>query len=339
MRGAGSIPTGLGGGTGRCAAIAPTYINDRLVIIERVNTARPLTGRVALVAGATRGCGRAIAVELGALGATVYGSGRTTRDARSEMNRPETIEGTAERVDAAGGTGIAVRCDHADPADVAALTDRIRAEHGRLDVLVNDVWGGDPFTRWVKGVWEHPLEDTLRIVRNGIETHLITAHHALPLLIETGDGLVVEVGDGKAGVPFRGVVAYDHVKEAVVRLGYSLAAELRPHGATALSVTPRLPALEAMLEHFGVTEATWRDASDAHGGYFRYSETRTCSAAGSRALAADPETVPLRRTVPRLVGGSCTPTASPTPTASAGLGRGRREARLADAEAAQPAAE
>jgi NAD(P)-dependent dehydrogenase (short-subunit alcohol dehydrogenase family) len=305
----------------------------------RMSRARPLTGRVALVAGATRGCGRAIAVELGALGATVYGSGRTTRDERSEMDRPETIEGTAERVDAAGGTGIPVRCDHADPADVAALTDRIRAEHGRLDVLVNDVWGGDPFTRWVKGVWEHPLEDTLRIVRNGIETHLITAHHALPLLIETGDGLVVEVGDGKAGVPFRGVVAYDHVKEAVVRLGYSLAAELRPHGATALSVTPGFLRSEAMLEHFGVTEATWRDASDAHGGYFRYSETPHLLGRGVAALAADPER--------SRFAGQCLGSWELMHTYGFSDADGERpdwgvvdaEARLADAEAAQPAAE
>lgn len=254
-----------------------------------MTTTLPLTGKVALVAGATRGCGRAIALELGALGATVYCSGRSTREQRSEMNRPETIEDTAELVDAAGGTGIAVRCDHSQVAEVAALVDRIRADHGRLDILINDVWGGDPFTRWVKGVWEHPIEDTLRIVRNGIETHLITAHFALPLLIETGDGLVVEVGDGKAGSPFRGVVAYDHVKEAVVRLGFALSAELHPYGATALSVTPGFLRSESMLDHFGVTEATWRDAADAGGGYFRYSETPRLLGRGVAALAADPE--------------------------------------------------
>jgi hypothetical protein len=218
------------------------YVTDCLFIFELMSQSRLLAGRVALVAGATRGCGRAIAVELGALGATVYGSGRTTRDERSEMDRPETIEDTAELVDAAGGTGIAVRCDHAVGADVAALVDRIRAEHGRLDVLVNDVWGGDPFTRWVKGVWEHPLDDTLRIVRNGIETHLITAHHALPLLIETGDGLVVR---------------------------------RRRHGTGRRPSRRRPP--------------TWRDASDAHGGYFRYSETPHLLGRGVAALAADPD--------------------------------------------------
>lgn len=315
------------------------YVTDCLFIFKLMSQSRLLAGRVALVAGATRGCGRAIAVELGALGATVYGSGRTTRDERSEMDRPETIEDTAELVDAAGGTGIAVRCDHAVGADVAALVDRIRAEHGRLDVLVNDVWGGDPFTRWVKGVWEHPLDDTLRIVRNGIETHLITAHHALPLLIETGDGLVVEVGDGKAGVPFRGVVAYDHVKEAVVRLGFSLAAELRPYGATALSVTPGFLRSEAMLEHFGVTEATWRDASDAHGGYFRYSETPHLLGRGVAALAADPDRARFA--------GQCLGSWDLMHTYDFTDADGERpdwglvdaEARAADAEAALPAAE
>ena len=140
-----------------------------------------LAGRVALVAGATRGCGRAIATELGRLAPPSTCSGRTTRDGRSVMDRPETIEETAERVTAAGGTGIAVRCDHSDPADVRSLVDRIRTDHGRLDVLVNDVWGGDPFTTWGKTVWEHPLDATLTIVRNGIETHLITSHLAIPL--------------------------------------------------------------------------------------------------------------------------------------------------------------
>src|SRR5262245_27049876 len=142
----------------------------------------PLTSRVALVAGATRGCGRAIAVELGALGATVYGTGRSTRAGRSVIDRPETIEDTAELVTAAGGEGIAVRCVHSDPADVAALVERIRADHGRLDVLVHDVWGGDHLATWGKTIWEHDLDATITVVRNGIETHLITAHHAIPLL-------------------------------------------------------------------------------------------------------------------------------------------------------------
>jgi NAD(P)-dependent dehydrogenase (short-subunit alcohol dehydrogenase family) len=248
----------------------------------------PLTGRVALVAGATRGCGRAIAIELGALGATVYGSGRSTRAGRSVLDRPETIEETAERVSAAGGAGIAVRCDHGVPEEVAALVDRIRADHGRLDVLVNDVWGGDRFVTWGKTVWEHPLEDTLTVVRNGIETHIITSHFALPLILQSPHGLVVEVGDGKGDAPYRMNVPYDLVKTGVVRLGQALAAELAPHGVTALSVTPGYLRSEMMLELYGVSEATWREAA-ARVAYFEHSETPHLLGRGIAALAADPE--------------------------------------------------
>jgi NAD(P)-dependent dehydrogenase (short-subunit alcohol dehydrogenase family) len=251
-------------------------------------TVRPLAGQVALVAGATRGCGRAIAVELGALGATVYGSGRSTRAGRSPMGRPETIEDTAERVTAAGGEGIAVRCDHADPDDVAALVARIRAAHGRLEVLVNDVWGGDPLVEWGKTLWEHPLDATLAVLRNGIETHLITSHHAIPLMLEGSGGLVVEVGDGKGDAPYRTNMPYDLVKSAVVRMGEGLAHELAPHGVTALSVTPGYLRSEAMLDIFGVTEETWREAAERVP-YFSHSETPHLLGRGIAALAADPE--------------------------------------------------
>jgi len=253
-----------------------------------MTTTDSLAGRIALVAGATRGCGRAIATELGALGATVYVTGRSTRDGRSVMDRPETIEATAERVTAAGGTGIAVRCDHSDPADVKALVDRVANDHGRLDVLVNDVWGGDPFTTWGKTVWEHSLDATLTIVRNGIETHLITSHLAIPLVLESNDGLVIEVGDGKGDAPYRTNVPYDLVKTAVVRLGEALAWELGPHGATALSVTPGFLRSEMMLDTFGVTEETWREAAERVG-YFEHSETPHLLGRGIAALAADPE--------------------------------------------------
>ena len=249
---------------------------------------QPLAGRVALVAGATRGCGRAIAIELGALGATVYGSGRSTRAGRSVMDRPETIEETAERVTAAGGEGIAVRCDHAVSADVEALTDRIRAEHGRLDVLVNDVWGGDHLVSWGKPVWEHPLDPMLTVVRNGIETHIITSHFAIPLVLESDGGLVLEVGDGKADAPYRTNLPYDHVKASVVRLGEALAWELAPHGVTALSVTPGYLRSEMMLEIYGVTEETWREAAERVP-YFEHSETPHLLGRGVAALAADPE--------------------------------------------------
>jgi NAD(P)-dependent dehydrogenase (short-subunit alcohol dehydrogenase family) len=251
---------------------------------------QPLAGRVALVAGATRGCGRAIATELGALGATVYGSGRSTRQGRSVLDRPrpETIEETAERVTAAGGTGIAVRCDHSDPDDVRALVDRIRADHGRLDVLVNDVWGGDRFVTWGKPLWEHPLDATLTVVRNGIETHVITSYFAIPLVLESEDGLVVEVGDGKGDAPYRMNFPYDHVKASVVRFGEALSYELAPHGVTALSVTPGFLRSEMMLENFGVTEETWREAA-ARVEYFEHSETPHLLGRGVAALAADPE--------------------------------------------------
>ncbi|HWM11020.1 MAG TPA: SDR family oxidoreductase [Solirubrobacteraceae bacterium] len=247
----------------------------------------PLAGRVALVAGATRGCGRAIAIELGALGATVYGSGRSTRSGRSPMDRPETIEDTAELVTAAGGEGIAVRCDHADAEAVAALVERIRGDHGRLDILVNDVWGGDPFVEWGKPVWKHPLDATLGVLRNGVETHLITSHIAIPLMLEGTGGLVVEVGDGKRDVPYRTNMPYDLVKTAVVRMGEALAHELRPHGVTALSVTPGWLRSESMLDHYGVTEETWREAAERLP-FFDHSETPHLLGRGIAALAADP---------------------------------------------------
>jgi NAD(P)-dependent dehydrogenase (short-subunit alcohol dehydrogenase family) len=250
-------------------------------------TNQPLAGHVALVAGATRGCGRAIAVELGALGATVYCSGRSTRAARSAMNRPETIEETAERVTAIGGHGIASRCDHMDPDDVAALVNRIRAEQGRLDILVNDVWGGDPLVQWGKPIWEHPLDATIAIVRNGIESHLITNHLAIPLILEGKDGLVIEVGDGKGDVPYRANMPYEVVKSAVVRMGDALAYELASHGVTAMSVTPGFLRSESMLELFGVTENSWREAAERVP-YFGHSETPHLLGRGIAALAADP---------------------------------------------------
>src|SRR4051795_3608888 len=159
---------------------------------------RPLAGRVALVAGATRGAGRGIAIGLGEAGATVYATGRSTRGQRSEVDRPETIEETAELVTAAGGEGIAVAVDHLDPAQVARLVERIDAGHGRLDVLVNDVWGAEHLFEWNKPLWEHDLDRGLRLLRLAIDTHLIPSHHALPLLIRNAGGLVVEVSDGTA---------------------------------------------------------------------------------------------------------------------------------------------
>ncbi|NES31537.1 SDR family NAD(P)-dependent oxidoreductase [Micromonospora terminaliae] len=251
----------------------------------------PLTGKIALVAGATRGAGRQIAVQLGAAGATVYATGRSTRERRSEMGRPETIEETAELVTAAGGTGIAVAVDHLDPEQVRRLVARIDAEHGRLDVLVNDIWGADPLITWEKPVWEQPLDAGFRTLRLAVDTHIITSHFALPLLIRNPGGLVVEIGDGTKeynDTEYRLSVFYDLAKVSVNRLAFSQAHELAPHGATAVALTPGWLRSEAMLEHFGVTEATWRDgaAKDPH---FVMSETPAFVGRAVAALAADPD--------------------------------------------------
>lgn len=251
----------------------------------------PLTGTVALVAGATRGAGRQIAVQLGAAGATVYATGRTTRERRSEMDRPETIEETAELVTAAGGTGIAVAVDHLDPEQVRGLVERIDAEQGRLDVLVNDVWGADPLITWEKPVWEQPLDAGFRTLRLAVDTHIITSHFALPLLIRNPGGLVVEVGDGTKehnDSEYRLSVFYDLAKVSVNRLGFSQAHELAPHGCTAVALTPGWLRSEAMLEHYGVTEANWRDAASTEP-HFVMSETPAFVGRAVAALAADPD--------------------------------------------------
>lgn len=250
-----------------------------------------LEGKVALVAGATRGAGRGIAVELGAAGATVYVTGRSTRERRSEMNRPETIEETAELVTAAGGRGIAVPVDHLDREQVRSLVERIDAEQGGLDVLVNDIWGGELLFSWNDRLWEHSLDDGLRILRLAIDTHIITSHYALPLLIRKPGGLVVEVTDGTAeynAANYRVSFFYDLAKTSVNRMAFAQAKELAPHGATAVSLTPGWLRSELMLEHFGVTEANWRDAL-ARVPHFAISETPAFVGRAVAALAADPE--------------------------------------------------
>ncbi|MFC9457545.1 SDR family oxidoreductase [Streptomyces sp. NPDC056983] len=250
-----------------------------------------LDGKVALVAGATRGAGRGIAVELGAAGATVYVTGRTTRARRSEYDRPETIEDTADLVTAAGGRGIAVPTDHLDPAQVKALVDRIATEQGRLDVLVNDIWGGENLFAWDTPVWEHDLDDGLRLLRLAVETHAITSHHALPLLLRNPGGLVVEVTDGTAEYNrdnYRVSFFYDLAKSSVLRMGFALGQELGPRGATALALTPGWLRSEIMLGHFGVTEENWRDALEQVP-HFAISETPFYVGRAVAALAADPE--------------------------------------------------
>jgi NAD(P)-dependent dehydrogenase (short-subunit alcohol dehydrogenase family) len=250
-----------------------------------------LEGKVALVAGATRGAGRGIAVELGAAGATVYVTGRTTRQQQSEYARPETIEDTAELVSAAGGRGIAVRVDHLLAEEVRNLVERIRAEQGRLDVLVNDVWGGEKFIEWSTPVWKHDLRNGLRMLDLGVRTHLITAHFALPLLIERPGGLLVEVTDGTAeynAENYRISPFYDLAKVSVTRLAWAHARDLAPHGATAVALTPGWLRSEMMLETFGVTEETWRQATKQVP-HFVISETPRFVGRAVAALAADPE--------------------------------------------------
>ncbi|MEU4142513.1 SDR family oxidoreductase [Streptomyces parvulus] len=251
----------------------------------------PLAGRVALVAGATRGAGRGIAVELGAAGATVYVSGRSTRARRSEYDRPETIEDTADLVTEAGGHGVAVPADHLDPEQVARLVDRIAREQGRLDILVNDIWGGENLFEWDSPVWEHDLDKGLRLLRLAVETHAVTSHHALPLLLRGSGGLVVEVTDGTDEYNrenYRNSFFYDLAKTSVLRMAFALGHELAPHGATAVALTPGWLRSEIMLDHFGVGEENWRDALDRVP-HFAISETPRYVGRAVAALAADPD--------------------------------------------------
>lgn len=250
----------------------------------------PLAGKIALVAGASRGAGRGIAVQLGAAGATVYVTGRTTRQAPSEMNRPETIEETADLVNAAGGHGIAVQVDHLEPTQVQGLVDRIAFEQGALHILVNDIWGATRM-EWSKSVWESSLDYGLRTLRLAIDTHAITSHFAAPLLIKTRGGLVVEMTDGTNAynaANYRVSFFYDLAKAAVNRMAFALAHELAPHGATAVALTPGWLRSEAMLDAYRVTEANWRDATKVQP-HFAISESPSFVGRAVAALAGDPD--------------------------------------------------
>ncbi len=252
-----------------------------------------LAGKVALVAGATRGAGRAIAIELARAGAFVYATGRSSHDSGpSELDRPETIDETGDMMRAAGGEGQALRVDHLEPDEVAGLVQRIDDERGRLDVLVNDIFGGDRYAQWDKKLWEHDLAGGMRMLRMGVDTHLITSAKALPLMLRGGRGLVVEMTDGTSDYNrnFRRNVGfyYDLVKASVERITIGLAAELAGTGVTPVAVTPGWLRSEKMLENFGVTEANWRDAVKDRP-HFCVSETPFYVGRGVAALASDPD--------------------------------------------------
>ncbi|MFE4833123.1 SDR family oxidoreductase [Arthrobacter sp. NPDC056691] len=260
----------------------------------------PLKGKVALVAGATRGAGRGTAVALGEAGAVAYCTGRTTKRQTSDYRRPETIDETAAMVSAAGGTGIAVAVDHLNATEVEALVRRIDGEHGRLDILVNDIWGGEKLIQWNTPLWEHDLHGGLRMLHGAVDTHLVTSHYALPLLIRRPGGLVVEMTDGTRdynAAHYRLSAFYDLAKSAVLRLAFSQAEELRPFGCTAVALTPGWMRSEMMLENYGVTEAKWRDAAATNPHFAAISESPRFVGRAVAALAADPD-------VHRRTGGS-----------------------------------
>ncbi|WP_410651807.1 SDR family oxidoreductase [Amycolatopsis sp. cmx-4-54] len=250
---------------------------------------KPLAGKIALVAGATRGAGRGIAVQLGAAGATVYVTGRSTGSRRSEMNRPETIEETAALVDEAGGCGIAIGVDHLAADQVRELVERIDTEQGALHVLVNDIYGAP--IEWDKTVWESTLDVGLRTLRLAVDTHAITSHFALPLMIRKPGALVVEVNDGTAeynSENYRVSFFYDLAKTAVNRMAFALGHELAPHGGTAVAVTPGWLRSEAMLDAYRVTEENWREATKVQP-HFAISESPAFVGRAVAALAGDAE--------------------------------------------------
>ena len=252
---------------------------------------RMLEGKVALVAGATRGAGRGIAIELAAAGATVYCTGRSTRNHPSEMNRPETIEETAEIINNAGGKGIAVQVDHLRPDEVEALVSQIESTEGRLDILVNDIWGGDFLIQWSVPVWQHSLESGLHMLRLAIDTHIITSHFALPLLIKNPGGLLVEITDGTAEYNldhYRVSLFYDLAKTSINRIAWTQAQELQKHECTAVSLSPGWLRSEQMLDNYEVKEENWRDATKKQP-HFIITETPHYVGRAVAHLAADPD--------------------------------------------------
>ncbi len=248
---------------------------------------KPLNGQIALVAGATRGAGRGIALELAAAGAKVWCTGRSVRGHAATPGRPETIDETAEMIRAAGGEAVAVQVDHTQENQVVALAERLAREDGRLDVLVNDIWGGDELVDWGAPFWAQDMATARAIVDQAVFSHWITARHLAPMMVEAGRGLIVEITDGDQP-GYRGQITYDFVKAAVNRLAYAMAWDLAPKGLTAVAVSPGFLRSEAMLQRFGVTEANWRDAGKEHFD-FGFSESPRYLGRAVAALAADPK--------------------------------------------------
>ena len=243
-----------------------------------------LKNKVALVAGATRGAGRGIAIELGAAGATVYCTGRSIRG--NTTGRPETINETAEFVTKAGGLGIAIQVDHTKPAEVEALVNRIAKEQkGQLDIVVNDIWGGDELAQWHTPFWEHNLDKGLAMLDRAIVTHIITSHFTAPLLVKNKSGVIFEITDGKT-YNYRGTFFYDLVKTTVMRMAKTMAIELEPHGVASLAITPGFLRSEAMLEGFGVTEENWQEGAQKDR-FFAFSETPHYIGRAVAVLASD----------------------------------------------------
>ena len=218
---------------------------------------KPLGGKIAVVTGATRGAGRGIACMLGEAGATVYCTGRSSRGQLQSALRPETIEETADMVTAYGGKGIAVRVDHMQADQVESFFHRVKNEQGRLDILVNDIWGGDSAIEWGKPFWELSPTQGLPMLANALNTHILTSRYAAPLLMETGNSLLVEITDGNT-LGYRGNLYYDLVKHSVIRLAFAQAFELRRRRVTVLALTPGFLRSEAMLELFGISEVNWK---------------------------------------------------------------------------------
>ncbi|WP_226577918.1 SDR family oxidoreductase [Halobacillus litoralis] len=252
---------------------------------------KPLEGKVAVVAGATRGAGRGIAVSLGEAGATVYCTGRSTRENKSSMNRPETIEETAEMVNERGGTGIPVRVDHSIEDEVKALFERVQEEQsGQLDILVNDIWGSESLIKWDKTFWEDDVQNTFKVLENAIHTHMITSRYGVPLMVERGEGLIVEITDGQT-YQVRGPMSYSLSKIGVIHMAEVMAEQLEGRelsGITSLSLTPGFLRSEEMLEIFGVTEENWRDGEETDPD-FAMSESPFYVGRALASLAADPD--------------------------------------------------